>query len=185
MANEINRRDFIGSSTAGLATLGGITFLARPERVMGANDRVRVAICGVHGRGRDHLHNFSQVKNAEVAALCDIDENVLRQRLAQMDKMGVADTAKTRYTTDPTVAVGSANLTLALIMKEKYVATFLSPVTWDDMRRMDYAYTDFNLPVNAVLPTFIRRVNYPTNELSRNGKNVPSVEKTDHLWWDQ
>jgi predicted dehydrogenase len=89
MANEINRRDFIGSSTAGLATLGGITFLARPERVMGANDRVRVAICGVHGRGRDHLHNFSQVKNAEVAALCDIDENVLRQRLAQMDKMGL------------------------------------------------------------------------------------------------
>jgi len=104
---------------------------------------------------------------------------------AQMDKMGVADTAKTRYTTDPAVAVGNANLTLALIMKEKYVATFLSPVTWDDMRRMDYAYMDFNLPVNAVIPTFIRRVNYPTNELSRNGKNVPSVEKTDHLWWDQ
>ncbi|HEY7305612.1 MAG TPA: Gfo/Idh/MocA family oxidoreductase [Bryobacteraceae bacterium] len=89
MAKEMNRRDFIGSSTAGLATLGGVTFLARPERVMGANDRVRVAICGLHGRGRDHLHNFAQVKNAQVAAFCDIDENVLRQSLAQADKMGL------------------------------------------------------------------------------------------------
>jgi len=104
---------------------------------------------------------------------------------AQMAKMGVPDTAVTRYTTAPSVAVGSANLTLDLIMKEKYVATFLSPVTWDDMRRMDYAYTDFNMPVGAVLPTFIRRVNYPPNELSRNGKNVPTVALTDHLWWDQ
>jgi predicted dehydrogenase len=86
---EINRRDFLGSSTAGLAALGGVTFLAHPERVFGANDRVRVAICGLHGRGRDHLHNYSQIKNAQIAALCDIDENVLRQRLAQMDKMGL------------------------------------------------------------------------------------------------
>jgi len=86
---EINRRDFLGNSTAGLAALGGVTFLAHPERVFGANDRVRVAICGLHSRGRDHLHNYSQIKNAQIAALCDIDENVLRQRLAQMDKMGL------------------------------------------------------------------------------------------------
>ena len=88
-SKEINRRDFLGSSTAGLAAMGGITFLAHPERVFGANDRVRVAICGLHGRGRDHLHNYSQIKNAQIAGLCDIDENVLRQRLAQMDKMGL------------------------------------------------------------------------------------------------
>jgi len=104
---------------------------------------------------------------------------------AHMEKLGVADTAIQRYTTEPTVAVGSANLTLALIMKEKYVACFLSPVTWDDMRRTDYAYQGFTLPVNALLPSFIRRVNYPNNELSANGKNAPSVQLTDHLWWDQ
>ena len=52
-----------------------------------------------------------------------------------MQKIGVADTAIQRYTTEPTVAVGAQNLTLPLIMKEKYVALFLSPVTWDDMRR--------------------------------------------------
>ncbi|PWU03811.1 MAG: SusD/RagB family nutrient-binding outer membrane lipoprotein [Bacteroidetes bacterium] len=103
---------------------------------------------------------------------------------AHMAKMGVADTAVTRYTTEPTVAVGSANLTLQLILKEKYIACFLSPVTWDDARRTDYNYKDFNLPVNALLSSFIRRINYPSNELSRNGANAPNVALSDHLWWD-
>src|SRR5947209_10907120 len=86
---QLNRRDFLSSGTASAAALGGLSLLARPEKAMGANDRVRVAICGLHGRGQDHLHNYSQIKNAQIAALCDIDENVLRQRLAQMDKMGL------------------------------------------------------------------------------------------------
>jgi hypothetical protein len=104
---------------------------------------------------------------------------------SNLQKVGVADTAITRYTNEPTVAVGSGNLTLALIMKEKYVACFLNPVTWDDLRRMDYAYKDFALPENAVLPNFIRRVNYPNDELSTNGQNAPTVTNSDHLWWDQ
>ncbi|MBS1745851.1 MAG: SusD/RagB family nutrient-binding outer membrane lipoprotein [Bacteroidetes bacterium] len=102
-----------------------------------------------------------------------------------MQKMGVADTAITRYTSDPAVAVGSANLTLQLIMKEKYIGCFLSPVTWDDMRRFDYNYVDFELPVGCVLGEFIRRTSYPTVEISANGGNVPDVTLTDHLWWDQ
>jgi len=104
---------------------------------------------------------------------------------AHMQKMGIADTAIQRYTTDPAVAVGAENLTLQRIMEEKYVAMFLSPVTWDDMRRTDYNYKDFMLPKNAVLSTFIRRLNYPADEISTNGENVPNVQMTDHLWWDQ
>ncbi len=104
---------------------------------------------------------------------------------AHMQKLGVADTAIQRYTSDPRVDVGAENLTLALIMKEKYVACFLSPVTWDDMRRTDYNYKDFSLPKNAVLSTFIRRLNYPADEISTNGSNIPTVQLTDPLWWDQ
>ena len=81
---QINRRNFLGTGAAGLAALGA-TYLADPQRVLGANDRVRVAICGLHGRGEDHLKNYSQIQNVEIAALCDIDENVLRQRLSQME----------------------------------------------------------------------------------------------------
>lgn len=104
---------------------------------------------------------------------------------AHMQKMGVSDTGRIRYTTDPAVAVGSGNITLSLIMKEKYAACFLSPVTWDDLRRFDYAYTGFSLPVGAQLNTFIRRMNYPDIAVTRNSKNIPTVTLTDHLWWDQ
>ncbi len=86
---ELNRRDFLSSGTAGITALGGLSLLARAESVMGANDRVRVAICGLHGRGNDHLHNYSQINNAQIAAFCDIDDNVLRKRLTQVEKMGL------------------------------------------------------------------------------------------------
>jgi predicted dehydrogenase len=86
---EINRRDFLIAGAAGLTTLGSAAYLGRPGIVMGASDRVRVALCGIRGRGGDHLHNYAQLPNVQIAALCDIDENVLRQRLAQMEKMGL------------------------------------------------------------------------------------------------
>jgi hypothetical protein len=47
---ELNRRDFIGAGAAGLMALGGINSLAQTRGVKGANERVRVAICGLHGR---------------------------------------------------------------------------------------------------------------------------------------
>src|SRR5512140_1551480 len=90
--SEVTRREFIRNgleSTAGVAALTGVTFLTHPERVFGANDRVRVAVCGVHGRGMDHVKGYRRVKNAEVAAICDADENVLAQRIPQIEKMGI------------------------------------------------------------------------------------------------
>ena len=104
---------------------------------------------------------------------------------ASMEKLNVPDTAMTPYLTNPLVAVGKDNITLALIMKEKYVACFLMPVTWDDLRRFDYNMKDFTMPKNALLSTFIRRASYPSATTSRNGENVPAVERTDHLWWDK
>jgi len=74
----------VAKTTAGLGAFGGISFFAHPERVFGANDRVRVAVCGLHGRGKDHLDGFSRVPNVEIAALCDVDENVLRKRLGEV-----------------------------------------------------------------------------------------------------
>src|SRR5947208_10134162 len=89
MESDTTRRDFLKSAaktTAGLGALGGITFLGHPERVFGANDRVRVAVCGLHGRGKDHLSGFSRLANVEVAALCDVDENLLKGRLGAVPR---------------------------------------------------------------------------------------------------
>jgi predicted dehydrogenase len=97
--SEVSRRDFLkkgAGATAGLAALGGVSFFPRPERIFGANDRVQVAVCGVRGRGFDHVKNYLKVHNAQVAALCDIDENVVTKRLADIEKMG-APKPKTYY----------------------------------------------------------------------------------------
>lgn len=105
---------------------------------------------------------------------------------ANMNKMGVAAASRDAYVNHASVSVGAANITLALIMKEKYKALFLSPETWNDARRFDYQYQGFQLPLNAVTSTFIRRFVYPDVELSRNGANVPAVtDVTQKLWWDQ
>lgn len=90
MSNELNRRDFLSHGTVqGAAVFGAVSALIRPERVLGANNRVRVAICGVHGRGADHLENYAKLPNVQIAALCDIDESVLAKRMAQMETMGL------------------------------------------------------------------------------------------------
>jgi len=85
---SIDRRDFL--KTTGKAITVGAATLALGGRVLGANDRVRLAICGVRGRGNDHLHGFAKVPGAEIAAFCDIDESVLNQRVGDMQKLGLA-----------------------------------------------------------------------------------------------
>ena len=88
--SEINRREFIKTGTgAGLVALGGISFFAKPERIFGANDRVRIAVVGLHGQGWAHVERYSKMPDVEIAALCDVDENVTAQRLSEMEKMGI------------------------------------------------------------------------------------------------
>ena len=51
-------------------------------------ERVRVAICGLRGRGVSHIEAYTALKNAEIVALCDIDGDLLRRRLAEVEKTG-------------------------------------------------------------------------------------------------
>lgn len=107
---------------------------------------------------------------------------------SHMNLIGVDPADRDTYLADGAVAVGSGNITLDLIMKEKYVAMFLHPEAWNDARRYDYQYTDMDIPVghNPDLGgEFIRRVIYPQSETSRNGSNVPEVDLLDTIWWDQ
>jgi hypothetical protein len=115
---------------------------------------------------------------AYAAYLAGIDNNMRRLEVSETDRL--------TYLARPAVAVGAANLTLELIFKEKYVATYLSPEAWNDMRRNDYQYKDFKLPEGAVLTKPIRRVAYPTSERTKNGSNVPAEATLDTpLWWDK
>lgn len=104
---------------------------------------------------------------------------------SNMNKMGVPADQRDAYINDPSVSVGADNITIDLIMKEKYKALFLSPETFNDARRYNYQYAGFQLPLNVVTNTFIRRLLYPSVETNLNGKNVPvTSDVTQKLWWD-
>jgi predicted dehydrogenase len=73
LESRISRRRFIYLSTA-----AGVLVLSRPLpaslRLKSPNDKLNVAIIGAGGRG---AHNTSQVKNENIVALCDVNENAL------------------------------------------------------------------------------------------------------------
>ena len=77
------RRTFLKTGAAALATA------ASARRVLGANDRIRVAVCGLRGRGWDHVRGYKPIAGVEVAYFCDADENVLNKRLADAETLGM------------------------------------------------------------------------------------------------
>jgi predicted dehydrogenase len=66
--SENTRRDFIKKAAVGTAA-----FLAYPTaRVLGANQRVRLAIIGVGSRGQELLKQTLELPNAQVVAVADV-----------------------------------------------------------------------------------------------------------------
>ncbi len=59
----------------------------RSSSLASPNDTVRVACVGVHGQGQSHLRAYSKMPNVEIAAICDVDESVLEQRLQDTEKL--------------------------------------------------------------------------------------------------
>jgi predicted dehydrogenase len=70
---RITPRKFLKSSLAA----GVAAALTPHSRVLGANDDIRVAVVGFHNQGSNHIRYFSRIPGVRVAALCDVDRNVI------------------------------------------------------------------------------------------------------------
>jgi predicted dehydrogenase len=79
MKSQLTRRDFM-KVTARSATVGAALW-GTSSAWAGANDRVRVAVMGIHGMGQNHIKSYQALPNVEVAALCDVDENLFPSRV--------------------------------------------------------------------------------------------------------
>jgi len=53
---------------------------------IGANDRVRIAILGVNGRGRDHINSLMTLNDVEIVAFGDPDLNVANKRAKDFEQ---------------------------------------------------------------------------------------------------
>ena len=68
MHTRIDRRTFIGAAAAGLTVL--------PARAPPSEQRCGVAVIGLRNRGVDHAKLFAANPNAEVVAVCDVDDTM-------------------------------------------------------------------------------------------------------------
>jgi predicted dehydrogenase len=75
-----NRRIFLG--TAGVVALGGLSAKA------GANEKIRVGVIGVRGRGAELAQGFAKQKDSEVVAICDVDDASFAKPLKLVDEAG-------------------------------------------------------------------------------------------------
>src|SRR5690242_3739950 len=87
--SAINRRNFLRTSGAAV----GAALLARTAAGAAAkpNERVRLAVMGVHGRGRELARGFARCPDAEVATLIEPDENIVPAALKALREFQKAE----------------------------------------------------------------------------------------------
>lgn len=91
---EMSRRKFLSESSriaAGVAAAGTLSSCAREQvlplgRVIGANDRINLAVVGIRGRGIGLAEDFSKIENVQVKTVCDVDENIATERANSLGK---------------------------------------------------------------------------------------------------
>ncbi|HDR51222.1 MAG TPA: Gfo/Idh/MocA family oxidoreductase [Mariniphaga anaerophila] len=81
-----NRRSFIKKSALATAAVGAAASMPLAS-CMGANEKLVCGLIGAKGMGFSDLQAFLRQKNTECAAICDVDENVLNQRIADTEKI--------------------------------------------------------------------------------------------------
>ena len=83
------RRNFIKKTAVFTAGAGLITGLphASYSRIIGANEKLTCGLIGAKGMGMADLRAFLGLPNTECVAICDVDQNVLNQQIAETEKL--------------------------------------------------------------------------------------------------
>ncbi len=92
-SSNLKRRDVLRSSIyAGTA-------LALPvwSRAADSNGDIRVAVIGFKGRGSGHIGSLLKIKGVRLAALCDVDSDVLSKKVAELEKKNIKVKSYTDY----------------------------------------------------------------------------------------
>jgi len=91
--SQPTRRDFLESSlfAAAAAALAGTTgarqAFGEDKQSTSPNERIRVAVLGVRGRGGEHLRAYTDRKDTEVAVIVDPDESVGQARAKKVEEI--------------------------------------------------------------------------------------------------
>jgi len=83
---KITRRNFLKTSIASgtvVAASSTLSFAKPFSNILGANDKVRVAVAGIRSKGAQHIRLFHQLPGVTVAAVCDPDQEILDREISK------------------------------------------------------------------------------------------------------
>ncbi|WP_346236627.1 Gfo/Idh/MocA family protein [Niabella insulamsoli] len=85
-----NRRDFLKNSVMiGAGAFLPLEMLASVKSKISPNDKIGVGVIGCKGMGWSDLTALLKVPEVTCVALCDIDENIINQRKADLEKLNI------------------------------------------------------------------------------------------------
>ncbi len=79
--SDTSRRRFIQS-----AAIAAGAAAAQARAQTSANDRINLAVVGIHGRGQTHIDTFGKIPGVRLAYLVDIDERLFPENVARIEK---------------------------------------------------------------------------------------------------
>ncbi len=89
-----SRRNFIKNSSATLAALGLVEFFpsdlyANIRNKVGANDKINIGLIGLKNQGFNNVLAFLKIKEVNLLAICDIDDEQINKRKNDLMKIGL------------------------------------------------------------------------------------------------
>jgi len=86
---DVSRRNFLsrGAKTAaGITAVSAVVSTSKARKVLGANDRINIAVIGIRSRGRGHYREWLKIPDVHVRTLCDPDENLFPERVNEIEE---------------------------------------------------------------------------------------------------
>ena len=91
---QISRRKFLADAAklaAGIVAADSLASCNHPRiaspaagRIIGANDRINLAVIGIRSRGAELARGFAKIPNVRVKSLVDVDENLFADRVKEI-----------------------------------------------------------------------------------------------------
>ena len=78
----MKRKDFLKSA----GVLAASTLLFKTEAFANQDAPLRIGLIGANGMGWSNLNAILKINNVTCTALCDVDENVLNKRAAELEQ---------------------------------------------------------------------------------------------------
>lgn len=123
MAGQFTRRQMLRNGVAGAAGVGFAAALRPSLGALGANERIRVAVAGINGRGNAHIDAFAEMDGVEIVYLVDPDSRLFANQVNHVKE-------KSKGRSNPT---GVQDIRKVLEDKNVDVVSIATPNHWHSL----------------------------------------------------